>query len=118
MANAVLLLIEVAVKPGAMGDLKVLMNDLVKSSLSEPGTLIYEWFITDDGKAVHIYERYSDSSATLFHLATFGEKFAARFLSAVDPTSVTVYGSPNDGVKAGLAAFSPRYLISFGGFAR
>lgn len=118
MGNEVSWLLEVAVKPGALDDFKVLMNEMVESTSGEPGAPSYEWLITDDGGAVHIYERYSDSSATLIHLGNFGEKFAARFLGAVDPTRLTVYGSPNDAVKAGLAAFSPKYLAPFGGFAR
>ena len=118
MANEVSWLLEVAVKPGALDGFKVLMKEMVESTLDEPGTLSYEWFITDDGKAVHVYERYSDSPATLIHLGHFGEKFAARFLGAVDPTRFTVFGRPNDAVKSGLAAFKPTYLVPFGGFAR
>jgi quinol monooxygenase YgiN len=118
MANEVSWLLEVAVKPGALDSFKVLMKEMVESTSNEPGTLSYEWFITDDGKAVHIYERYADSSATLIHLGHFGEKFAGRFLGAVDPTRLTVFGRPNDAVKSGLAAFKPMYLAPFGGFAR
>lgn len=111
-------MLEVAVKPNALDEFKALMNEMVESTSGEPGALSYEWFISDDGKAVYIYERYADSSATLIHLGNFGEKFAARFLGAVDPTRLTVYGSPNDAVKAGLTAFGPSYLAPFGGFAR
>lgn len=118
MANEISWVLEVAVKAGALDGFKVLMKEMVKSTLDEPGTLTYEWFITGDGKAVHVYERYSDSAATLIHLGHFSEQFAARFLAAVDPTRLTVYGSPNDAVKSGLAAFNPTYLAPFGGFAR
>jgi quinol monooxygenase YgiN len=118
MANEVPWLLEVAVKPGALDGFKALMKEMVESPSDEPGTLSYESFITDDDKAVHVYERHSDSSATLIHLGHFGETFAARFLGAVDPTRLTVYGSPNEAVKSGLAAFSPKYLAPFGGCAR
>jgi hypothetical protein len=67
---------------------------------------------------VHLYERFADSAATLAHLGTFGEKFAGRFLAAVDPTRLTVMGSPSDEAKAALSGFGPTYLGPFGGFAR
>lgn len=118
MANEVSWVLEVAVKAGALDGFKALMKEMVESTLDEAGTMSYEWFISDDSKAVHVYERYSDSAATLIHLGHFGEKFAARFLGAVDPTGLTVYGRPSDEVKAGLAAFNPKYLAPFGGFAR
>ena len=89
----------------------------MESTKAESGTLDYEWYITDDGSVVHIYERYADSEATLLHLANFGEKFAERFLAAVDPTRFTVYGSPNNEVKEALTAFGPEYLGWLGCFA-
>ena len=42
MANEVSWLLEVAVKPGALDGFKVLMKEMVESSLAEPGTLSYE----------------------------------------------------------------------------
>jgi quinol monooxygenase YgiN len=118
MGDQVSWVLEVAVKPGQIETFRALMNEMVGSTRAEPGALIYEWFVSDDGSVVHLYERFADSAATLAHLGTFGEKFAGRFLAAVDPTRLTVMGSPNDEAKAALNGLGATYLGPFGGFAR
>jgi quinol monooxygenase YgiN len=118
MIDHVAWLLELAVKPGQLEDVKVLMADLVESAEAEPGTLIYEFAISEDGSVIHTYERFTDSDAALTHLTTFGEKFVQRFLAAFDPTRVVVYGTPSDEVKQAASAFQPIYMAPLGGFAR
>ena len=110
-------ILQVAVKPGKLADFKTLMGEMVESTGTEPGAVAYEWFVTDDGSQVHIYERYADSDAALAHFGSFGENFAERFFGAVDPTGIVVYGSPSDALRDGLAALGPSYLGPLGGFA-
>ena len=111
-------LLEVAVKPGQLDTVRALMREMVASTRAEPGALGYEWFISDDGGVVQLAERYADSDAALAHLETFGEKFAGRFLAAVDPTRFTVMGAPSEAVQVALSGFGPVYLRPFGGFVR
>ena len=118
MGDQVSWVLEVAVKPGQLEIFRSLMEEMVASTRAEPGALGYEWFVGDDGRVVHLVERYADSAAVVAHLATFGEKFAGRFLAAVDPTQFTVMGSPNDEAQAAMSGFGPTYLRPFGGFAR
>ena len=118
MGDQVSLLLEVAVKPGQLDDFTVLMDEMVESTEGEPGAVIYEWSVSDDGGTVHIHERFTDSPAVVTHLATFGAQFAARFLGAVDPTRLVVYGSPSDDAKEALSALGPSYMVPLGGFAR
>ena len=118
MGTQVSWLLEVAVKPGQLDTFRALMQEMVASTRAEPGALSYAWFVSDDGVVVHLYERYADSAATLTHVGTFGEKFAGRFLAAVDPTRFTVMGSPSDEVQAALSGFGPTCLRPFGGFVR
>jgi quinol monooxygenase YgiN len=109
----------VAIKDGEFENLQTLMKEMVDATqANEPGTLAYEWTLTPDRKQCHIYERYVDSEATLTHLGTFGEKYAERFLASVEPTSLVVYGNPNDKVKETLSGFGAVFMLPFGGFAR
>jgi quinol monooxygenase YgiN len=110
--------LELAVKAGKLATFRALMEEMVTSTRDEPGALVYQWFVSDDGTIVHIYERYASSDAVLTHLENFGAKFAERFLAAVDPTRFVVYGTPNDAAKAGLSGLGPTYLGPFGGFVR
>ena len=60
--------VQCAVKEGQLDAFKELMEEMVAGTSEEPGTLNYEWFISDDGSTVHIYEKYADSEATVKHV--------------------------------------------------
>jgi quinol monooxygenase YgiN len=98
--------------------LEAVMTDLATSAESdEPGTLIYEWSVSEDGSKLTTYERFADADAALTHLGGFGPH-AERFMAAVTPTRVTVFGSPSAALKEALAAFAPTYFSQIGGFHR
>ncbi len=119
MSENVYWLLEVTIKPGELDNFKALMKEMVEATqANEPNTLNYEWTISEDSQSCHIYERYADSAATMTHLGAFGEKFAERFMAAVDPTRIVVYGTPNNEVKEALSGFGPIFMAPFGGFAR
>ena len=109
MEDQVSWVIELAVKPGELEAFKALMEEMVAGTNVEPTTLGYEWFISDDGGTVHIYEKYADSEAMVSHVSGFLAKWAER-LAAVDVTRFTVYGSPNTAAKEMLDGFGAVYL--------
>ena len=94
------------------------MAEMVSATKNEPGTQGYEWFLSQDGTACHINERYVDSDAVLSHLGTFGTRFAERFLACFEPTSLSVYGEPSEEARAALDGFGASYLGWLGGFNR
>ncbi len=119
MSDNVYWVLEVAIKAGEFDNFKELMGEMVEATqANEANTLNYEWTISEDGQSCHIYERYADSAATMAHLGAFGEKFAGRFMAAVEPTRFVVYGNPNSEVKEALSGFGPVFMAPFGGFAR
>jgi quinol monooxygenase YgiN len=110
---------ELAINPDRFGDLQTLLGDMVEATQkNEPGTLSYEWTISDDQQVCHVYERYRDSAAVMTHLESFGANFAARLMEAVRPARLVVYGTPSAQVKDGLAGLGPVYMAPFGGFRR
>jgi quinol monooxygenase YgiN len=110
--------LELAIKPGQVDVVRSLIPEMVDSTRSEPGALIYEWSISDDESVVHSNDRYADSEAVLEHLSAFGEKFAERLLAAGDPTRFVVYGSPTDRAREALDGFGALYMKSLAGFVR
>jgi hypothetical protein len=53
-----------AIIPGRFEDFKTLMAAIVDATQkNEPGTLNYEWAISDERQVCHVYERYQDSAA-------------------------------------------------------
>jgi quinol monooxygenase YgiN len=118
MEDQVSWVIELAVKPGELEAFETLMEEMVAGTSDEPTALGYEWFISDDGGTVHIYEKYANSDAMISHVSGFMAKWAERFLACVDVTRFTVYGSPNAAAKEMLDGFGPVYLGPWGGFSR
>ena len=119
MSDQVSWLLEMKITPGAADGFKSLMNEMVEAiRTTEPGTLNYEWSLSEDGTTCHLYERYANSAATMTHLASFGANFAERFLAAVQPTRITVYGNPDAQVRSALDPFGAVYMTSASGFAR
>ena len=109
-------LLELTVNQGAGDTIKALMEEMVVSTRGEPGALGYAWFRSDDGRVVALYERYADSAAVVTHLVTFGETFAERFMGAMTPTRLTVFGAPSEEAKQALSGLNPTYLGFLGGF--
>jgi quinol monooxygenase YgiN len=118
MGEQVSWVLELNVKPGQLESFRSLMNEMVEATKGETGTEMYEWFVSEDGTKIHIYERYADSDATLTHLNNFGQHFAKRFMSMVEPTRFVVYGAPNEQAKSALDGLRATYYDPFGGFAR
>ena len=72
--------LRVSIREGQLDNFNALMSEMVESTQSEVGALMYEWFLSEDKTTCHIYERYADSDAVMAHLGNFGSNFATRFL--------------------------------------
>ncbi len=118
MPNTVSWNLQLSVREGRLDDVRNLMNEMVVSTLQEPGTLIYEWFLSEDGKTCHLYERYADNAAAMVHATHFGTKFADRFLACLEPTSLSVYGELSPELRAAHESFGANFLDWLGGFHR
>ena len=119
MDNEVSWVFEITLNPGAFDDFKSLAKEQVDANYSsEPGTLNFQLFITGDDTRVHYCERFVDSAAAMFHVARFGETFAARLLELATVTRFEIYGNPSDELKDALVDLSPTYLSPVAGFTR
>lgn len=117
MDNDLFWLFTLDVKPGKFEQFKGLVADIVASTQQEPGTLAYQYAVSEDQRTVHIYERYRDSAAFVVHVEQTFAGYAARFLSLVSVRSLVVYGNPNAGARQALDTFNATYMNLFDGFA-
>ncbi|RKZ10676.1 antibiotic biosynthesis monooxygenase [bacterium] len=118
MSNALTWIVLMSVRDGELDNARTLMREMVESTQAEPGTLAYEWFLTEDSSTCHLYERYADSDAAMVHIGTFGQKYAERFMGCFEPTNVHVYGEPSAEARTALDEFDATYFGTFGGFFR
>jgi quinol monooxygenase YgiN len=118
MSKQLYWLIEADILPGKLDAWRAFIPELVKAAQAEPGTEVYEFTISEDGKSCHILERYKDFDAAITHVEAFGKSHAARVMSLVKPTRCVVYGIPDERLKKTLAGFAPVYFKPEGGFSR
>jgi quinol monooxygenase YgiN len=108
--------VELAIKPGQLGNFQSLTGEMVEAAQAEQGVLSYQRFISDDSQVVHVYERYVNSSAALAHLRRFIEVFSDRFASMANRRRFTVLGNPSDELKLVLDQYGAIYCGPFGPF--
>lgn len=118
MSGEISNLFTVAVKSGKFGEFKKLVSQIVDRVRKEPGTLVYEYSVSDDKNVVHIFERYSDDNALVSHVEETFSPFAERFLNLVDMKSLVVYGTPAGKAQDILDGFGAVYLAPFDGLTR
>jgi (4S)-4-hydroxy-5-phosphonooxypentane-2,3-dione isomerase len=109
--------VELAIKPGQLKSFLALTGEMVASARREHGVLSYQRFVSEDGKTIHIYERYADCAAALMHLKTFAKTFAEQFQSMVERKRFVVLGYPTADLKAALDELGAIYFKLFGDFA-
>jgi quinol monooxygenase YgiN len=109
--------VELAVKPGQLDNFRALTHEMVESTKSEQGVLVYERFVSDDGNVVHLYERYAGSGAAMAHLLAFAKNYGKRFLDMVDRKRFTVFGTPSNELRGILDKFGATYYAPFDGFS-
>ena len=110
--------VELQVKPGQLETLRALTTEMVDSAKSEPGALIYERFLSEDGQVVHGFERYIDSAAAMAHLAAFEALYRERFARLVERKQFTVLGTPSPELRQMLDRFGATYSPGLAGFVR
>lgn len=110
---------ELVVREGRDADLRALMREMVESTKrDEQGALEYEWYVSEDGRRLHLFEIYADVDATMAHLATFGEKYMRRFFDILTPERMTLYGDPGERVRGALGQLAPAVMTHAAGFRR
>lgn len=84
--------------PGKQDKFEELVRQAVDYvSASEPETLIYDWYVSDDGTSARIYELYESAEAVLTHL---GGKAVSEILPSIIEfaplTRIEAFGKPSD----------------------
>jgi len=118
MSDQISWVLELGVLPGHLEDLRELTAEMVEAAGAEPGTLIYERYISEDEKTVWVCERYTDAAAAVAHLTRFVKTFGDRLGQTIVRKRPTVFGSPSEELKAILDRFDAEYVARLAGFSR
>lgn len=110
---------ELTIKDGRDADFRAMIADMSEATFSnEPGTLDYEYYVSDDGRDLHLFERYENAEAALIHMGTFGKRFAGRFFDILAPKRITIFGAADERISGGMKDLAPTVMRRHAGFSR
>ena len=110
---------ELTINEGRDADFRVMAADMADATLqNEAGTLDYEWYVSENRRELHLFERYESAEAALIHMSTFGAKFAARFFDILTPKRITLYGAVDERISGGMKDLAPHVFRRSAGFSR
>ena len=111
-------IVEAKIKKGKLDELKEWISKAsYQVKKHEIGTLAYEFWLSQDKKYIHYYNRYLNSDALILHMNNISQMLP-DLLKLATPKRITVYGPANDCVKKILKHLNPSYFNNYGGFTR
>ena len=110
--------VELAIAPGQLDNFRALTEEMVAYTKTETGALVFERFLSEDGRTVCLYERYADSAAAVAHLRAFDDRFADRFNPMIERKRFVVCGAPSDDLRGILDGIGVTYMGLLDGFSR
>lgn len=82
------------IKPGNLEAFKAIIPETIAEVMeSDPGTLVYEWYLNEDLMECVVWEVYKDSDALLAHAGNVGP-YLDQLLN-LSSASIEIYGDPN-----------------------
>lgn len=116
--SEITLLVEFAVKDGATDAYRAASANL-RSFVdgSEPGTVRYDWWLSDDGRRGFNIEVFRDSDALAHHMRNTADK-TGDLLAAADVVRVEVLGDLTDAGREAIAGAATGWFALLGGVDR
>ena len=118
MSSAIVTDFQLSIKEGQVEAFKAFVKTMIEvTDANEPNTLVYEWFINEDGTECHLLETFKDSHAFMTHLGNVGHMFETLFGFAT-MTRAKIYGSPSTELREALDPLGVEYFGHFNGLTR
>lgn len=114
--GAMTLLLDIDIEPGRLDQFRQAVETLVEHAGTEPGTLGYEFWISDDQARVRVIEVYADADAFVAHKTSTQER-VATLLTAGTITGSELVGDPG-AARAALTRPSRVFFSYFSGIHR
>ena len=86
---------------------------------TEPKTMYYKYWISEDKKKVSLIEMYHSNKDAIFHMNAFAEApHRDKFLETFIVTNFQVLGDTNEELKDVMAAYTTDHRVLINGFKR
>jgi quinol monooxygenase YgiN len=100
------------IDPARIDEFKALAAELLEITNGDPGTVRYDWYLSDDNTRCVLRETYADSAAVLAHLPLVNDHLT-RIAEISGGIEADILGDPSPELQAmmdGTGAKSYRYL--------
>ena len=112
-----MLVVDIAIKPGRVDDFRAAAEALFERTQGEPGTLRYDYFISDDGTRNINIEVFKDADAFVFHNRNAADLVPALVVAG-DILRIDVVGDVNDDLYKELEGNALLHFEKLGGVTR
>lgn len=112
-----MLIVDIDIKPGKVDDFRAAAKALFERTQEEPGTLRYEYFISDDETRNINVEVFEDAAAFVAHNQHCAPLVPA-LVAAGDIVRIDVVGDHSDELYAELEGMNLLHFTRLGGITR
>ena len=117
MSSTVRVFGTMAINEGMLEEFKTHIGGMIDAvAANEPGTRIYEAYISEDGRACYFVEEYQDSAAVEAHMANIGD-LIPPMLETAQITSGHILGDISGELKEMLTPFGAAFGAHWKGIA-
>ena len=119
-SNPIIFYLDLDVAEGKSAEVNEFVDYLVTTvKKTEPKTMYYKYWISDDMKKVSLIEVYHSNEDAIFHMNAFLEApHREKFLETFLVTNFQVLGNTNDELKEIMAPFTTDHRTLINGFQR
>lgn len=111
--------VDLTIADGKVDAVESIARATVSETQNEPGTLSYDWFLSQDRKRCRIIEVFADPKAVLAHLmGPVVQELVPKILEVSQLNSLEVYGDPGTEASEILAGFGAETFTSWLGITR
>lgn len=109
-------IVEAKIRAGRLDEFRRIVDEIVAETRKEGGTLVYQYFVSDDGDVL-VLEQFSNAESANIHIDNW-DRFSDRWLDAAPGTRMVHLGELPDELRARHSALAPKHLKNFAGFRR
>jgi quinol monooxygenase YgiN len=119
MSEQLHLNVSLSIHEGKLSEFQAIAREMVETTQMEPGTLRYEWYLSNDGTGCQLIETYADGDALLAHFAGVAvQQGVPKMLKTADVKGFEVYGNPGPKVREVLNDFGAEIFLYWHGLRR
>ena len=119
-SEPIIFYLDLDVAEGKSGEVSEFVDYLVTTvKKTEPKTMYYKYWISEDEKKVSLMEIYHSNEDALFHMNAFANApHRDKFLETFLVTNFQVLGDTNDELKSAMKAYTEDHRTLINGFKR